>query len=108
MFAVACGSESTGPSPGSLEVTAFTTGADLDPDGYTVAIDGAAGQPLPVNGAATFSELRPGSHSVAVSDIAANCAVTGQNPATVTATSGRRCSGFPDPLHADRQDPVRE
>jgi len=87
VFAVACGSESTGPSPGSLAVTAFTTGADLDPDGYTVAIDGAAGQPLPVNGTATFSELRPGSHSVAVSDIAANCAVTGQNPATVTATS---------------------
>ena len=42
---LACrGSESTGPSTGNLQVSASTTGAaDLDPDGYMVAVDGGAG-----------------------------------------------------------------
>src|SRR2546430_12147618 len=51
LAALACGSsESTGPSTGSVEVVATTTGADLDPDGYAVAVDGGGGLSLPVNG----------------------------------------------------------
>src|SRR2546421_6367896 len=59
LAALACGSsESTGPSTGSVEVVATTTGADLDPDGYAVAVDGGGGLSLPVNGTVTFTQLR--------------------------------------------------
>jgi|SRR5438128_2653989 len=42
LIVVACkGSETTAaPTTGSVQVTAATTGADLDPDGYTVALQG--------------------------------------------------------------------
>lgn len=87
--AVACGgSESTGPSTGGIEVTAATSGADLDADGYTVAVDGSAGQPLARNGIVNFSALSAGHHTVTLSGVASNCTVSGENPATVTVTSG--------------------
>ena len=42
----ACGGDDGGPSDpaqtGSIQVTATTTGDDLDADGYTVAMDGGA------------------------------------------------------------------
>ena len=89
LAALACGgSESTGPSTGSVQVTASTTGTDLDPDGYTVAVDGGAGQSLPVNGTVTFSQLSAGSHQVALSGVATNCTASAQNPTTVTVTAG--------------------
>lgn len=41
-FNIACSSQT-----GSIEVTATTTGDDVDPDGYTVTVDGGAGQDKP-------------------------------------------------------------
>src|SRR6266568_7814425 len=91
LCAVACGgSEPTGPFTGNIEVTASSTGADLDPDGYTVAVDGAAGQSLAVNGTVTFSQFGAGVHNVALGGVAGNCAVGGQNPAAVTVTSAAK------------------
>src|SRR5947208_1227421 len=89
LVAVSCsGSESTGPSTGSVQVSAATTGADLDPDGYTVAVDGGAGQALAVNGSVTFSQLRAGDHTVDLNGVAANCTSGGQNPRTVSVSPG--------------------
>src|SRR5438094_6504603 len=89
LLALGCGgSDSTGPSIGNVQVTASTTGADLDPDGFTVAVDGGAGQPLAVNGSVTFSQLSAGNHSVALSGIATTCTVAGGNPAPIAVTSG--------------------
>ena len=89
LLALGCGgSDSTGPSIGNVQVTASTTGADLDPDGYTVAVDGGAGRSLAVNGTVTFSQLSAGDHTVTLSGIAANCTPSGQNPRTVAVSAG--------------------
>src|SRR5213082_625278 len=85
-FSVSC----TAPPPetGNLTVTASTTGSNLDPDGYTATVDGGASQSVGTNGSVTFTGLSAGSHSVALSGLAANCSVSGANPQTVTVPSG--------------------
>src|SRR3989475_6321569 len=96
LVAVACkGSETTAaPTTGSIRVTAATGGTDLDPDGYTVALQGdtasgsSASQPIAVNGTVTFSQVKPGTYSLALSGAVANCPVGGQNPRTVSVTAG--------------------
>src|SRR5213593_655522 len=97
LVAVACkGSETTAaPTTGSIRVTAATGGTDLDPDGYTVALQGdtlsgtgSSSQPIAVNGTVTFSQLKPGTYSLALSGAVANCPVGGQNPRTVSVTAG--------------------
>jgi hypothetical protein len=42
---------------GAIRVVASTTGIDLDPDGYTVTLDGGAPEPLSTNGSTTFADL---------------------------------------------------
>src|SRR5206468_1707653 len=85
-FSVSC----TAPPPetGNLTVTASTTGSNLDPDGYTATVDGGASQSVGTSGSVTFTGLSAGSHSVALSGLAANCSVSGANPQTVTVPSG--------------------
>src|SRR5207249_1324341 len=76
-----------GAPAGALTVSASTTGSNLDPDGYTVTLDGNAStsQPLATNGGtATFNAVAAGSHSVALSGVATNCTVSGPNPQSVT------------------------
>lgn len=69
---------------GDLTVTATTTGADLDPDGYTVTVDGSTSQAIGVDGVVTFANLLEGDHAVELGGAAANCTVAGENPRTVT------------------------
>src|SRR2546425_1426971 len=97
LMALSCkGSETTAaPTTGSIRVTAATGGTDLDPDGYTVALQGdtlsgtgSSSQPIAVNGTVTFSQLKPGTYSLALSGAVANCPVGGQNPRTVSVTAG--------------------
>ena len=71
---------------GTLELTTASTGSPVDPSGYTVSVDGAAAVPIGVNATGTFGGLAPGEHSVALGDIACNCAVEGPNPRGVTIT----------------------
>ncbi len=52
-FSVACIA-----TTGSLTVTISTTGTDLDPDGYSLSVDGGVGQAVAVNGAVTASPVR--------------------------------------------------
>ena len=79
----------TAPTVGAVRVTATTTGANPDTDGYTVALDGGAGLALPSTGGEVFfSNVSPGTSSVELTDIAANCSVTGSNPSSVTVTAG--------------------
>ncbi|HMC71752.1 MAG TPA: hypothetical protein VKJ07_21520, partial [Mycobacteriales bacterium] len=85
-FTVSCAP--TGGGTGTLTVTTSTTGSDLDPDGYTVTLDGGAtSQPIATNGNVSFTGPA-GDHSVALSGVAANCTVSGANPRTVTVPSG--------------------
>jgi hypothetical protein len=73
---------------GDLAVTASTTGSDLDPDGYTVTVDGGASQAIGINGSVTFLGLAEGDHTVELTGAAGNCTVSGPNPRTVTVPSG--------------------
>src|SRR6266853_1624628 len=88
LAALGCGgSETTGPSTGNVVIRASTTGPGLDPDGYVVAVDGGAGQSLPMNGAVTFNQLSVGSHQFLLSGVATNCTLSSPNPATVAVTA---------------------
>ena len=81
----------TATSPvGNLTATTSTTGSSLDPDGYTVTVDGGPNQPIATNNSTgvTFTGLADGSHSVALSGVAANCTVSSANPQTVTVPAG--------------------
>jgi hypothetical protein len=78
------------PITGSLEITTSTTGAILDPDGYTVKVDQAADQPIAINAAVTVSSLTAGTHSVELAGLAANCSLEGENPRQVTVTAGQK------------------
>ena len=82
-FTVSCSTP-----PGDLTVSASTSGSSLDPDGYSVAVDGGTGQALAINGSVTFSNLSAGGHSVQLSGVAANCSVSGSNPRTISVPSG--------------------
>src|SRR6266516_3655715 len=84
-FSVTCAA--TGGGTGSLTVTTSTTGSNLDPDGYTITIDGSFSQPIATNGSVTFTGPS-GDHSLALSGVASNCSVSGANPRTVTVPSG--------------------
>ncbi|HLB81842.1 MAG TPA: hypothetical protein VJJ54_02030, partial [Gemmatimonadales bacterium] len=90
-FSVSCAP--TGPTTGSLSVTTATSGAsgDLDPDGYTVTVDGT-GRAIGDNETTTFDGLAPGSHSVVLSGVAANCSVSGGTSRTVSVTAGSTAS----------------
>jgi alpha-tubulin suppressor-like RCC1 family protein len=96
LAALACKGSEAPPTTGRVQVTTATTGADLDPDGYTVTLQGdtLAGTsgpttlPVAVKGTATFSDLKPGGYSLALGGAAANCPVGGQNPRAVTVTVG--------------------
>src|SRR5207248_3256849 len=76
------------PQTGNLTVSTSTSGSNLDADGYTVTVDGGASQAIGTNGSVTFMGFAAGSHSVALSGVAANCSVSGANPQTVTVPSG--------------------
>jgi hypothetical protein len=78
-------SQASPPSgTGDLEVTTATTGENLDPDGYTVTVDGTSSQPVGITGSVTFTDLAAGDHSVELGDIANNCTVSGQNPRDIS------------------------
>jgi hypothetical protein len=76
------------PDAGSLRVTTATTGAAPDPDGYGVVLDGDAERPIGTDGNITIPNLAPGQHLVELGGVAANCAVSGDNPRAATVPSG--------------------
>jgi Tol biopolymer transport system component len=81
-------SDSTGPKTGAIRVTVTTTGAELDRNGYSLALDGGAGQAIPVNDTITLAGLSAGSHDVLLSGLPTNCAVAAANPRAVDVVSG--------------------
>jgi hypothetical protein len=99
-FAVTC----AGNLP-SMRVTIATTGTDVDPDGYWLFVPYTYAEVscrqtswqcgrVPVNGSFTVSGVAPTFFPdeepflVALSDVAANCAVIGGNPQTVRIVQG--------------------
>ena len=87
--ALACGGEDLAVRvTGSLQVTTATSGADLDPDGYTVTLDGSDRGTVGVSGTLTVEELAAVDHAVGLSGVAGNCQVEGDNPRTAIVTAG--------------------
>jgi TolB protein len=80
-FDVACGA-----GTGSVEVTIMTSGAALDPDGYLLTLDATPAEPTGVQASELLGGLAPGSHQILLSGLASNCAVNGDNPASVSVT----------------------
>ncbi len=78
---------SFGPRPGNLNVTATTTGPS-QPVGYTVTVDGVQSQTIGATGSVTFTNVSAGDHSVALTDVPANCTVSDPNPRPATVPSG--------------------
>jgi hypothetical protein len=86
-FAVACTA-----TLGSVAVTTTTTGHDLDPNGYGLSVDGGGSQSIGTDATLTVSGLTSGTHSFALSGMAANCSVTGDNPRDVTVSAEQTTS----------------
>jgi hypothetical protein len=84
-FSLSCAP--TGSGSGKLIVTTSTTGSNLDPDGYTLTVDGTLSQPIATNGSVTVT-VPAGANPVALSGVAQNCAVSGANPVTITVPAG--------------------
>lgn len=72
---------------GSIAVVAATAGTDLDPNGYTVAVDSGTARALGVNDTVWFDGVAAGDHSVQLGGAAVNCPVI-PNPQTATVTAG--------------------
>jgi TolB protein len=82
LVGLSCGDEDSVPTEpvvrtGSIEISLTMSGADMDADGCTVAVDGGPAQRLASGESATFSDLSAGTHEVTVADLASNCQVDG-------------------------------
>jgi Tol biopolymer transport system component len=70
----------------ALRLSVSTTGSEPDPDGYDVSIDGDLYAPLPPDDFFIIlfhPILTPGPHTIALSGLEPNCAVSGEHPRTV-------------------------
>jgi hypothetical protein len=76
-----------GKKLGSISVAAATSGSSLDPDGYSVCVDGASSKTLATNGSVSFPNIDPGSHTVTLTGLAANCTAA-NNPQTIDVAIG--------------------
>jgi len=86
-LAVAC-RDIPGPSSGDIQVAVTTTGVDLGPDGYAIALDGATARRIPANGTLTLAGISTGSHTLVLSGLASNCALSGPNARQADVTAG--------------------
>src|SRR5207245_1731080 len=81
-------SMTAGTPPGNLTVSTSTTGSSLDPDGYTVTVDGGSPQAIGINASVSYTNLTAGNHTVAISGVATNCTVSGGTSRAVSVPSG--------------------
>jgi hypothetical protein len=81
-----CGGEdlTTPRTTGTLQLVTATTGVEIDPDGYTVRLDGEPPRAIGASASLPDLEVAAGSHTVQLAGLAPNCAVTGENPRTVS------------------------
>ena len=68
---------------GAIEITVFTSGANLDPDGYTVMIDEGRSEQVEINASLVIGALLVKRYDINLTDVAGNCSVS-VNPLIVT------------------------
>ncbi|MFL5447671.1 MAG: Ig-like domain repeat protein [Gemmatimonadales bacterium] len=86
------GGDATGLDTGSLTATVSTPGSSVDPDGYTLLVDGTGRGALSGTSPVTISGLAAGDHAVGLTGVADNCQVQGDNPRLVSISSGATAS----------------
>jgi TolB protein len=69
------------------QTAAETPAAILDPDGFTVVVDGLTPRPIELNGTVTFNDVAAGNHIVTLDGLQVNC-TTPENPVNVTVVAG--------------------
>ena len=82
-FEVACAA-----TTGTVEVATTSAGSPPDADGYQIQLDGAASQPIGTSATVSIPGVTPGSHTVGLGGLAANCAVDGDNPRAAAVVAG--------------------
>ena len=79
-------------SPGSIKVSNTTTGQNIPTAPYTAILDVASDNPpvlsIPVNGSVTFNNIVPGSHTITLGGVDANCSTSGGITQNVMVSSG--------------------
>lgn len=80
--------DSLAPDTGSVRVSLATRGIDLDPDGYSVAVDGGTPRDVGANASVTIAGVPPGSRAVRLDGLAPNCSADGGSDRTVTVNAG--------------------
>jgi glucose/arabinose dehydrogenase len=73
---------------GALDLSAVTTGSQLDDDAYMSVLDGSRETVVGINATVRISDLAAGGHTIFLDGVAENCVVSGANPRTVTITGG--------------------
>jgi len=69
--------------PKFLEVSIITSGSNIDPDGYTLSVEGVDDRFVKANDNVTYNDLYADEVRVQLSGIASNCTVGGENPRIV-------------------------
>ncbi len=85
-LAAACGGveRAAAPETGAVHVTLATTGSDLDPDGYTVLVNGAVQAHVGIQADTNLIGVPAGTGSVTLTGLAANCSTQPTMPLAVT------------------------
>jgi hypothetical protein len=88
---LACDGESgldQGATTGTLQVIASIEGPLLDPDGYTLRLDGGSEAPLAVSDTVVFAGIAAGDYVLELVGISPECRVHGSNPRAVKVSAG--------------------
>lgn len=85
----ACNGEdiTTPPTNGAIRVITSTSGAEPDPDGYSVTLDTLGGVPIGLAGSVILT-AEPGEHTVELTGVAPNCGVGSGLRQTVQVAAG--------------------
>jgi hypothetical protein len=85
----ACSGEdiTTPPTTGEIRVTTSTSGADPDPDGYSVTLDTLPGVAIGTNASVVLT-TDPGDHTVELEGLAPNCGVADGASRSVAVVAG--------------------
>ncbi|HYO46818.1 MAG TPA: hypothetical protein VEY33_09045 [Gemmatimonadota bacterium] len=88
---------------GVIQIAVTTAGIDVDPDGYSLLLDGRSAHRVATTGSVALTDVPPGPHVLALEDIELNCSI-GDNPQSVSVSIGQTseasftaaCSGVAD------------
>ena len=72
---------------GNIQVTASTAN-NLDPDGYTLSLNGLKVATVPVNGSIAMEGVVAGELELELTGVAPNCLLEGENPRTISLSDG--------------------